>query len=217
MLNLQMFGIRSRIRFARLYEKYKEATMTPKDAFVANLQLASMAPTQGSIIECGTWRGGMSAALIEACGAHRHYVFFDSFEGLPDPQEVDGAAALAWRRDTQSPAYYNNCTASQDEFNATIAKAGPANVTVMNGFFDKTFPRFEPSPIAVVRLDCDWYESVSLCLHKFWDHIVHDGIVLIDDYYAWEGCAKAVHDFLSERKLPNRIYQKAGVLAYIRK
>ena len=36
-----------------------------------------------AIVECGCWKGGMSAALIEIGGFQRDYYFFDSFEGLP--------------------------------------------------------------------------------------------------------------------------------------
>jgi O-methyltransferase len=55
-----------------------------------------------------------------------------------------------------------------------------------------------------------------ICLEKFWDHVLPGGVILIDDYYYWEGCAKAVHDFLSRRQAPERIQQGriAGV-AYI--
>ena len=31
------------------------------------------------------------------------------------------------------------------------------------------------------------------------------GIVIIDDYYDWDGCATAVHEFLANRRLPFRI------------
>ena len=73
-------------------------------------------------------------------------------------------------------------------------------------------------PIAVLRLDADWYASTMICLQKFWDHILPNGIVLIDDYYYWDGCALAVHDFLSQRKIANRIRQgPVGGVAYIQK
>jgi O-methyltransferase len=57
-----------------------------------------------------------------------------------------------------------------------------------------------------------------ICLRKFWDHVLPGGIVLIDDYHMWDGCSRAVHDFLSEKKAPERITQGrlAGV-GYIKK
>jgi O-methyltransferase len=59
--------------------------------------------------------------------------------------------------------------------------------------------------IAVLRLDGDWHESTMICLEKFWDHVLPGDIVLIDDYYVWEGCAKAVHSSLAKRQTPERI------------
>ena len=49
------------------------------------------------------------------------------------------------------------------------------------------------------------------------DDDFHRVLVLIDDYYAWEGCSPAVHDFLSQRKTTQQIRQAASQLAYILK
>src|SRR4051794_12159387 len=53
-----------------LYRKYKDATMIGSDRFIENLILAdsvlkSPDLQHGAVVECGTWRGGMAAALIE--------------------------------------------------------------------------------------------------------------------------------------------------------
>ena len=40
-------------------------------------------------------------------------------------------------------------------------------------------------------------------------------IIIIDDYYSWEGCSKAVHDYLSEIKSNCRIFQLDNRTAYI--
>ena len=77
-----------------------------------------------TIVECGCWKGGMSAALIEIGGFQRDYYFFDSFEGLPPAKAIDGPAALAWQADTASPSYHDNCTASIDDFRRTVRRTG---------------------------------------------------------------------------------------------
>ena len=205
-------------RPAALYAKYKHATMIPPAVFRANIELVCNYiqgyPPDAAVIECGCWRGGMSAALVEIGGPDRDYYFFDSFEGLPPAKDIDGPAALAYQADKTSPSYHNNCTASLEEFRATMASLD-ARIYPVKGFFDKTFPSFDPPSVAVLRLDADWYDSTMLCLRKFWDHMVPNGLILIDDYYTWDGCSRAVHDFLSERKAPERISQKGEGLAYI--
>jgi hypothetical protein len=69
--------------------------------------------------------------------------------------------------------------------------------------------------IAVLRLDADWYESTITCLTHLYPHIAPGGIVIIDDYKEWDGCARAVHEFLFKhasggvpriRQFENRVY-----------
>jgi hypothetical protein len=44
------------------------------------------------------------------------------------------------------------------------------------------------------------------------------GLILIDDYEMYDGCSRAVHDFLSERKAPEPIRRgQLARVAYIRK
>jgi hypothetical protein len=76
--------------------------------FVANIETAmdalnNPALSKGAVVECGTWKGGMSAALVEIGGPNRDYYFFDSFEGLPPAKEIDGEGAIAYQADTTSP------------------------------------------------------------------------------------------------------------------
>ncbi|MEE3093051.1 MAG: TylF/MycF/NovP-related O-methyltransferase, partial [Pseudomonadota bacterium] len=69
---------------------------------------------------------------------------------------------------------------------------------------------------SVLRLDGDWYESTISILENLYDKVATNGLILIDDYYSWDGCSRAVHDFLSDQKLPERIRQsRYGGVAYI--
>ncbi|HNP99483.1 MAG TPA: TylF/MycF/NovP-related O-methyltransferase, partial [Bacteroidia bacterium] len=69
--------------------------------------------------------------------------------------------------------------------------------------------------ISLLRLDGDWYESTYTCLEAFYPKVSDGGYIVIDDYYQWEGCAKAVHDYLSKHQLSDRIHQTAHGVAYI--
>lgn len=193
--------------------------MIPRDQFIANIDvivqhLSNPALDGGAIVECGTWRGGMSATMVELGGSERHYYFFDSFEGLPPAQEKDGQFARTYQ---QEPGYHN-CKASIEEFSETVSKANGSarHIHVFKGWFDKTFPQITPPPLAALRLDADWYDSTMLCLEKFWGSLLPEGLLLIDDYYVWEGCRRAVHDFLSKHRLAEPIFQGHG-FAYITK
>jgi O-methyltransferase len=45
--------------------------------------------------------------------------------------------------------------------------------------------------------------------------VIKGGLIISDDYYYWEGCARAVHDFLSRNQLRDKIYQSNNLYAYL--
>jgi hypothetical protein len=200
--------------YRRTYRKFREFTMVERQAYIANLYLADRALANaalhaGSIIECGTWKGGMAAGLAVLGGPDRDYWFFDSFEGLPPVGAEDGEDARRWQADKAGPSYLDNCRANREEFAYVIGQVGlpPDRVHICAGSFEDTFFTVAVGPVAILRLDADWYRSTLLCLEKFWDSLLPGALVLIDDYYAWEGCRKAVHAFLARRDAPEAIRQ----------
>lgn len=207
-----------RDHYKSLYQKYKAYTMIPEEFFLLNLDLcAHYKHVEGSYVECGVWRGGMSAAIAELVGQTKHVHLFDSFEGLPPAREIDGQAALAWQNDTTSPNYFDNCKAEESFVQEAMKLAGFSAFTIHRGWFENTLPLFRASKIAMLRLDGDWYDSVLTCLRHLYPGVVEGGIIILDDYYTWDGCAKAVHDYLAEVKSPSRIYQWKNQVAFILK
>lgn len=185
-----------------LHHKYADRTMIPADRFVDNLLVGAPAKAlPGSIVECGTWRGGMIAALAEtiAAGSARDVVLFDSFQGLPPAGEIDGEAARAWQADPSAPDHHDNCRAGIDEARTSMRMSG-VDATIVEGWFEDTVPEYarDRPEIALLRLDGDWYASTMVCLRHLFPLVVPGGIVIIDDYGLFDGCTRSVHDFLSE-------------------
>lgn len=212
--------------FERIYERYSHATMVSREAYIANLHLAAQvlgndALSDGAIVECGTWRGGMAAGLIEIGGGERDYWFFDSFKGLPPPGAEDGDEAREWAANKSGERYFNNCAASVQEFVSTLStvRISEKRIHTMEGWFSDTLPKAKRvGKIAVLRLDADWFASTMLCLNAFWDEVDTGGLVLIDDYYDWVGCRRAVHAFLAQRLESAPIRQSAfGGVCYLLK
>ena len=208
------------LKYYRTYNKFRPFTMICRETYIANLYLveralANDALDSGCIIECGTWRGGMSAGLVTIGGPKRDYYFFDSFEGLPPVSARDGDDARRWQANATN---FCNCAATRDEFIGVVSRARPPadRLHVHEGFFRTTFPDVIVPPIAILRLDADWYDSTILCLEKFWNGLLPGALVLIDDYYAFEGCRRAVHRFLADRDVPEAIRRsRFGKVAYI--
>lgn len=186
-----------------LYQKLRNYTMVPERTFEANLEVAKYIPhIAGCVVECGVWKGGMIAAISEVMDANgeREYFLFDSFEGLPPAQEIDGAEAIGYQKNTSSPAYFDNCRISSQYANEAMMMVGAKTFTITEGWFANTLPDFKfPGPIAFLRLDCDWYASIKICLDELWDKVATGGIVVVDDYFAWDGCRKAVNAFFGNK------------------
>jgi O-methyltransferase len=151
---------------------------------------------RGDIVECGVYNGGSSALIASVCCTHssarRHIWLFDSFEGLPPPTEKDGdkAKACGWwcHGDLELVARVYEKLRIPWEL-----------VHIIKGWFHETFPQVEVGEIALLHIDADWYDSVKLCLERFYDHVSPGGYVVIDDYGHWEGCRHAVDEFLNGR------------------
>jgi O-methyltransferase len=201
-----------------VYNKFKEYTMIPRDLYITNLILAQeIKDIEGDVVECGVWKGGMIAGIASVLGPDRKYTLFDSFEGLPPAQEIDGGGAIAWQEDKESSIYYNNCSAEKEIAEEAMKLAGVDNYEIISGWFNKTLSKYPPGEsIALLRLDADWYESTLACLDNLFDKVVKGGCIIIDDYYTWDGCSRAVHYFLSTRIATQRIRSFNGV-AYISK
>lgn len=202
--------------FDYLFKKYKDFTMVPEYLYNINLKLVNhyLKNVEGDVIECGVWKGGMSAGIAEMLGNERKYFLFDSFEGLPEVKEIDGIAAKEWQKNITGEEYYDNCNAPI-EYADKAMKESKTDFKLIKGWFKDTLPKhnFE-NKIALLRLDGDWYDSTMECLKYIYPYIAENGLILIDDYYTWDGCSKAVHDYLSEIKSISRI-RNTGAVCYI--
>lgn len=190
--------------------------MLSRSTYAKNLMLArGAANVEGCVVECGTWKGGMLAGIAEVLGPQRRYFGFDSFEGLPPAKEIDGRAALAWQSDTASPHFHENCRASRRDAEIAMQRSGAKHVELVAGWFDHTLPKWTaPEPIALLRLDADWYDSTRTCLEHLMPQMAANGLVIIDDYYTWDGCARAVHDWIADTQVPVRIRQAYNDVCY---
>lgn len=200
-----------------LYTKYASHTMIPKETFIANLELiARHAPNTHCYVECGVWRGGMTAAAAELIGDACVFHLCDSFEGLPEVQPEDGKAAQEWQSNTESPFYYENCKAEQAHAEKVMQLSGVAEYHLHKGWFADTLPKIAPSlTIDILRLDADWYASTIEILQHLYPKVVQGGLVLIDDYTTWEGCSKAIHAYLASIQSVSVLRQYNNCVTYL--
>lgn len=198
---------RRKIKLRKIYRQFKEFTMIPSGTYVDNLILAErVSRLPGCVVECGVWRGGMIAGMATLLGPNRSYFLFDSFEGLPPAKAIDGESALSWQTAKNSPGYYDNCTAPEDFARRAMTLARAISFQLIKGWFNETVPTFRPpETIALLRLDGDWYDSTMVCLESLFDRVTAGGLIVLDDYHTWDGCSRALHDFLSRKSAVERI------------
>ena len=203
--------------YRSIYKQFSSYTMVPESHYVDNLYLVDQCKTiKGSVVECGVWRGGMIAGIAKRLGSERRYYLFDSFEGLPEPEVIDGEGALAWARDTEGAWYYDNCKAEIEFAQSAMKSSKVDSYVCIKGWFDVTVPSYNfDDKISLLRLDGDWYESTMTCLKALYPQVSQNGYIIIDDYYAWDGCSRAVHDYLSSIKSKSRVHQTKNNTAYI--
>lgn len=174
---------------------------------------------EGAFVECGVWKGGVGGFLALAnlhYGSTRRPIhLFDAFDDIcePDPK-VDGERALreverfSGRATSTLSGRMQPLTGVYDHlggpgdaeavqhFIANELGYGLANTHIHKGWFQDTVPGADIGPIAILRLDGDWYESTKICLDHMYDAVVPGGFVIIDDYGTYEGCKKAVDEFV---------------------
>jgi len=180
----------------------------------------------GDFVECGVWKGGSSGLMglvLEGKSEfkNRRLHLFDSFEGLPEPGEHDGqhAADYSGGANSGSLTSIHQCEAGIDEVkNFLFGELHlPSDGLVFHqGWFQDTLPALgtEPSAIALLRLDGDWYESTKVCLDHLYPRLSKGGVVLLDDYNCWEGCRKATDEYRAEHGINDEIIVIDSEAAY---
>ncbi len=163
---------------------------------------------EGAIVECGVWRGGsmMAAALtlLEVGDTTRDIWLYDTFSGMVAPGPHDrfmsgesAASILARERPEDTNGTW--CRADEDEVRSTLRSVPypKERFQFVVGRIEETIPAQRPDKIAILRLDTDWYESTLHELQHLFPLLSPGGVLLIDDYGAWEGARRAVDEFFA--------------------
>lgn len=206
----------------RIVERVRPYTMVPDEAVAKNIELTIEAVNNAApkdvIVECGTWKGGSSLAMIltqqEFFGGVRHPVWmFDSFGGLPAATTEDGKLAVEWEKNKHQPGYFDNCNVQLEEVLGMMQReqVDPAHFRTFKGWFNQTLGpavgelNARGAEVALLRLDGDWYESTRDCLNWMYPKLRKGAPCIVDDYYAWDGCALALHEYFGQHRIAARL------------
>jgi O-methyltransferase len=154
---------------------------------MANKLLEIPPDVKGAVVECGCWYGGSTANLSLVCDiVGRDLIVYDSFEGLPPPEEGDQYA-----KDEATGLL----KVELDDVRENVRRFGAAGrCTFRKGWFSDTLPH-HTEPIVLMFLDVDWQASLDDCITNLWPHLTDKGYVFIDEFVLTDYCAL----FWSER------------------
>lgn len=221
----------SMMPYMNLYTLYEQAAYCEKNNI------------EGDFVECGVWKGGavgiMALANLRYGKKRRNLHLFDAFDDICAPNiEVDGKRAM---EDVTKHSSINN----QDELQGQLQpikgiydfvgghgteeickelliekiKYPTQNIIFHKGWFQETVPikKHDIDKIAILRLDGDWYESIKVCLENLYDKVQKGGLIVIDDYGYYEGCTKAVDEFLEVNNIKTFLsYSTVGCRYFVK-
>lgn len=197
------FSIRERI-------KEQKRSMVTVERMVHLAQwVLTLRDTGASFVECGVAKGGC-LAVLKAFAGNNHVWGFDSFEGMPELTPEDEEEGRRW--------VGINLSGGRNEVEQTFQSLslGVDDVHIVGGFFEHTLESHKPliGPIAILRLDNDWYKSTKYCLDTLYSNVIKGGVVLIDDYWTFKGCRKAMDEFRRHRNVEAALHTFDHAEAY---
>lgn len=169
----------------------------PRKRATAMLSKLAITLPNGDFVETGSYIGTCAVIMLkilrdfDRCG--RKLWVFDSFEGLPIPSRED--------RTQGQPGQFN---VTLDKFTQNLVSQGVYDMqklVVTKGWFKDTLPASQVSQIAFLRLDGDLFESTWDAVVALYDRVVPGGIIYVDDYGSFVGCANAIEKFRTMKKI----------------
>jgi hypothetical protein len=169
--------------------------------------------TSHSFVECGVAKGGCLAVMKKLAGPNNKVFGFDSFEGMPPITPEDLGDYNKSNPLSGGGCVGDNLSGGIENVYKTFQtlQLDMTNVHLIKGFFRDTLAQQEIidkiDPIAVLRLDGDWYESTKVCLEALYDKVIVGGVIIIDDYGHWVGAKRATDEFRQKRNIISPLIQ----------
>ena len=168
---------------------------------------------QGDIAELGVWRGGASIfarTVVEAYGegAKRRSLVFDAFESISAYGFASPYLAVSERQVRSNFAKYGVLDEPQVRF--------------YKGFFNVSVPAFRASepdspPIAVLRVDGNFYSSYQDAFYALYERVPKGGIVILDDVGSHHAVQLFWSHFVKDYGITERLHPVGPHEAWFRK
>lgn len=160
----------------------------------------------GRYMEAGVAMGGSALVIAAMKPKGASLDLYDVFEILPPPTEQDGEKSrIIYDKfinggvtDLTSTNYIgaseNLLAFVKTIFEKMGIDPGDYNINFVKGLFEETLKVRDT--ISFCHVDCDWYHSVTHVIQEIANNMALNGLIVFDDYNSFEGCKKAVDDWL---------------------
>jgi hypothetical protein len=175
------------IDFINRVRNERTLLMANNEAYQLYMLARNTRKIPGDIAEVGVYKGGSSKIICEAKG-DRALHLFDTFEGLPRVDKVDGDF-----KQGQLASSYEDVKKSFE---------GCAGVSIYKGIFPETAAPVADKKFSLVNLDVDTYESTTNCLRFFYPRMSRGGVLVSHNYINAPGVRKAFDEFFAEKPEP---------------
>jgi asparagine synthase (glutamine-hydrolysing) len=219
------------LRLSKLSRTVKAQKLTYlSDAKLQRLEqaLRQASTADGAFAEFGVALGGSAIVIASAAAATRQRFFgFDVFGLIPPPASDKDDARSKERYEVIASgraagiggdSYYGYRDDLYDDVIRAFHRNGLTvdgrSISLVKGLFEKTVPDTDIGRVAFCHIDCDWYDPVKFCLDQIAARLAPGGLMLLDDYHDYGGCAQATNEFLDAnpdfelRDGPNVIVQR---------
>lgn len=163
-----------------------------------------------SFVECGVAKGG-ALSLMKYASLNEPVFGFDSFEGMPEITKEDLGEYNVTSPLTDFGKVGDNLSGGIETVYSTFKTLNVSmdNTHLVKGFYENTLAvnKAKCNKIAVLRVDCDWYSSVKICLDELYDQVIEGGVIIIDDYGHFIGAKRATDEFRSARGITSPLIQ----------
>jgi len=133
----------------------------------------------GDFVECGVWRGFLSAAIANYVGwegVTKKFYLFDTFEGLAEDRLTPSE-----RANTQKVAHLNSYF--KDSFAAARANFSRySNIHLIKGLVPDTLREVQIDKVSYLSLDMNNVNPEIAAAEYFWDRMVPSAPIILDDY-----------------------------------
>lgn len=211
----RLFPIDFQERHIGIINQVKSYTITSYErmhALIESVRYVAHNKVKGALVECGVYKGGSMMAvaltLMMEGVTDRDLYLFDTFEGMPAPDERDRdlwdtPASQEFAKTRISDVSSTWTKVSMEDVRKAMALTGypMERIHFVKGLVEDTLPQHAPESIALLRLDTDWYRSTIHELNHLYPRLSPKGVFITDDYGHFKGAREAIDEYFLKNKM----------------